>query len=260
MKPELNEAVLLRLCHDAMITMYGCGAGFTSRAVPGASMVLSGERVADLNYLIAASSAAGAIDGFSSFVRYCDERELPFCSIIAASEEDALESVCEGHRLVHATQWPLMVCPGERAEEKPTPGVTVRAVATAADVTGMCRVLSGAFGMAAETIARSMPLELYDSPSISTCIAECEGEVLSSVTITRHGGVVGVWAMGTLAAAQGKGIGKALLSTVMAAERADGATSFFLGATPAGLPLYEKLGYATVFSAQVWVRGETNQA
>jgi predicted N-acetyltransferase YhbS len=66
--------------------------------------------------------------------------------------------------------------------------------------------------------------------------------------------------MGTIAAAQGKGIGRALLSTVMAAEREAGAEAFFLGATPAGRPLYERLGYRTVFSAEVWVRGETNQA
>ena len=64
----------------------------------------------------------------------------------------------------------------------------------------------------AESIARALPLSLYDSPGIDTYVAEHEGDVLSSVTITRHGDVVGVWAMGTMAVAQGKGIGRALLA------------------------------------------------
>jgi hypothetical protein len=35
---------------------------------------------------------------------------------------------------------------------------------------------------------------------------------------------------------------------------------FFLGATPAGFPLYEKLGFETQVVASVWVSGETSQA
>ena len=260
MRERLNESVLLRLSHEALIGMYGCGPRYVARSIPGAAMVLSGEHVADLNYLVAGSAEADAIEGFRSFVRYADERELPFCTIVAASVADELSGVCENLGLIHATQWPLMVCPGEAAQALPTEGVTVRAVNGDEDVAAMSRALAEAFSMPAESIERAMPLRLYDSPAIDTYVAEYEGDVLSSVTITRHGDVVGVWAMGTKAAAQGKGIGRALLSTVMAAEREAGAEAFFLGATPAGRPLYERLGYRTVFSAEVWVRGETNQA
>jgi predicted N-acetyltransferase YhbS len=66
--------------------------------------------------------------------------------------------------------------------------------------------------------------------------------------------------MGTLEEAQGQKIGKALLSRVMFDARQAGAAAFFLGATPAGFPLYQRLGYETLYTAQVWVRGETHQA
>ena len=72
--------------------------------------------------------------------------------------------------------------------------------------------------------------------------------------------VSGIWSMGTLPDEQGKGIGKVLLSQVMDGYRHAGTEAFFLGATPAGQPLYEKLGYREVSRAQVWVRGETGQA
>jgi GNAT superfamily N-acetyltransferase len=260
MRAGLDEPVLLRLSHEALIAMYGCGPRYVARSVQGAAMVLSRENVADLNYLVASSAETEAVEGFRSFVRYADERELPFCTIVAASVADDLGDVCEDLGLVHATQWPLMVCPGEAAQALPTEGVTVRALNDEKDVAAMSRALAEAFSMPADSIARAMPLSLYDSPAIDTYVAEYEGDVLSSVTVTRHGDVVGVWAMGTMAAAQGKGIGRALLSTVMAAERDAGAGAFYLGATPAGRPLYERLGYRTVFSAEVWVRGETSQA
>jgi ribosomal protein S18 acetylase RimI-like enzyme len=84
--------------------------------------------------------------------------------------------------------------------------------------------------------------------------------VQSTVTATWHGSVVGIWAMGTAPEAQGSGVGKALLSRVMHDARARGAEAFFLGATPSGFPLYERLGYATVADCPIWVRGVTHQA
>ena len=89
---------------------------------------------------------------------------------------------------------------------------------------------------------------------------EVDGRVQSTVTVTHHGPVVGVWAMGTGPEAQGKGAGKALLSRVMSEYRERGARDFFLGATPSGFPLYERLGYRTVCNAPIWVRGVTHQA
>ena len=84
MREALNESLLLRLSHEAMIGMYGSGPGFTARAVHGTAMVLSGEPVADLNYLIANGATPGAVAAFSSFVEYADARSLPFCAMIAA--------------------------------------------------------------------------------------------------------------------------------------------------------------------------------
>ena len=114
--------------------------------------------------------------------------------------------------------------------------------------------------MPSEPVMRACPLRLYDGPAVDLYVAELDGQVLSTVTATHHGDVVGIWSMGTLGEAQGKGVGKALLSRVMADARANGATAFFLGATPSGFPLYERLGYQTIFEAQIWVRGETGQA
>jgi GNAT superfamily N-acetyltransferase len=229
-------------------------------AEPGCAMVLSGVDVADLNYIIIRSASEQAAARFKANVDYCDQQQLPFCALVADSVAAGLQPLCESLGLLHAAQWPLMVCSGQQPPPQLKANVLIRPVSDAAGLAGMARVLADAYGMPAAAVHSAMPLENYQSPAISTYIAEQDGEVVSSVTLTRHGEVAGIWAMGTLNSAQGRGAGKALLAGVMEQARQAGATSFFLGATPAGFPLYERLGYRTVCQAQIWVRGETGQA
>ena len=256
----LNQEILLRLVSEALVLIYGSCDRYESRAIRGAYMGISGEPVADLNYLMATGDTPQAVATFESFVAHCDDADLPFCSIVSPAVLATLVSVCERLGLIHATDWPLMVCPGDAAVYHPAEGVTIRAVAGAADHAASAEVVASAFGMPSEPVMRACPLRLYDGPAVDLYVAELDGRVLSTVTATHHGDVVGIWSMGTLGEAQGKGVGKALLSRVMADARDNGATAFFLGATPSGFPLYERLGYRTVFEAQVWVRGETGQA
>jgi len=52
--------------------------------------------------------------------------------------------------------------------------------------------------------------------------------------------------MATPQESQRSGAGRALLTEVMARHRASGTRLFYLGATEAGYPLYERLGFRTV--------------
>ena len=63
-----------------------------------------------------------------------------------------------------------------------------------------------------------------------------------------------------MGAGQGGGVGGRWLSGGMVEARNRGTRGFFLGATPAGFRLYEKLGFKTVCSTRIWVSGETHQA
>jgi GNAT superfamily N-acetyltransferase len=153
-----------------------------------------------------------------------------------------------------------MVCPAGAAEEHAVDGVQSRRVVTEADALASCTVLAEAFQMPLDSTRRVLPLASMVLPGLEVFVAECDGRVESSVTVTRHGDVAGIWGMGTRPEAQGRRIGKALLSRVMVEHRDRGATAFFLGATPAGRPLYERLGYREIAAAQVWVRGETSQS
>jgi GNAT superfamily N-acetyltransferase len=252
--------ILLRLTREALPLFYCCAEHYVGRAMPGVTMALSGEPVADLNYLVIDDASETAQAAFTRLVGHCDAQDLPFAVIVAPAVAEALEPLRDELDLVYATDWPLMRCPGEAVQDHPREGVECRPVRDEADREGLARVLAGAFQMPAESVLRAMPLRLFDSPSIEGWVAEWDGAVQSTVTATWHGPVVGIWAMGTAPAAQGQGVGKALLSRVMQDARRRGAAAFFLGATPSGFPLYERLGYVTVADCPIWVRGETHQA
>ncbi len=257
---DLTPDILMRLTGDAMLMFYGCAQHFHFEACRGSAMAVSGEPVADLNYLMLNSGDSAALAAFGRYVGWCDEHELPFACMVAPGAGDAADPVCEQLGLVYATDWPLMVCPGEAAADFPVQGVEIRKLRTEDEYDGMVGVMESAYRMPAASVRRAMPLRMVQSPSLDIFLAERDGKVLSTVTVTRHGGVIGIWAMGTHADAQGQKIGKALLSRVMSDARQAGAAAFFLGATPAGFPLYQRLGYETLFTAKVWVRGETHQA
>lgn len=257
---DLTTDILLRLTGDALLMFYSCAEHFHAEACQGAAMAVSGEPVADLNYLMLNSGDSAALEAFGRYVGWCDERELPFACMVAPDASEAAAPVCEQLGLVFATDWPLMVCPGEAAADFPVQGVEIRKLQTEDDYDGMVGVLESAYQMPVASVRRAMPLRLMQSPSLDVYLAERDGKILSTVTVTRHGEVTGVWAMGTHTDAQGQKIGKALLSRVMFRARQAGTAAFFLGATPAGFPLYQRLGYETLYSANVWVRGETHQA
>ena len=147
-----------------------------------------------------------------------------------------------------------MVCPAAAAAAHPKHGVVVQPVETRDDARDMAAVLAAGYQIPLESALRAVPLETARVPGIEIHLARVEGKAVSTVSTTRHDRIVGIWAMATLPEQQGKGVGKALLSQVMDAHRHRGAETFFLGATPAGFPLYERLGYRDFGAMQMWER------
>jgi ribosomal protein S18 acetylase RimI-like enzyme len=242
-----------------MLGYFSRAERFEARVETGVWLILTGESVADLNYIVVATDSADVVPTFESYVDVCGERDLPFAAMFDPEVNRAVVQAAERSGLVHAGAWPLMVCPADGVRAYPKPGIEVLPLEGAADAEGVSDVLAGAFRMPIDSVRRSRHLEICKIPGFEIYVARQDGRVVSTVSATWHDRLVGIWAMGTSPEAQGKGAGKALLSQVMAEHHDRGAEAFFLGATPSGKPLYERLGYRTVAEAQVWVRGESHQ-
>jgi len=197
---------------------------------------------------------------FREWVSSCLRRELPFLLMFFPEAGGALDQLAGELGLVYAVDFPIMVREDQPLEASGNPEVEVARAQGAGDADASAEVLSSAFGMPKGSLLRAMPPSLFETTDADVYIGRLDGEAVGSVTLTYHGETCGIWALGTLASRQRGGIGGRLLSAAMVEARNRGIRRFFLGATPAGFRLYERLGFTTVCSTRIWVSGETHQA
>ncbi len=254
----LSESVLRRLTNAAITTFLGEAARYEAAARPGLQLALSNEAVADLNLLVVGADADHG--HFRAMLNSCLDRQLPFLAVICPSAGKAFDEIAADLGLTYAVDFPFMVRDDVPLEPSGNPDVEVICASGDEDADASADVLASAYSMPKDSVVRALPVSLFDSTGVDVYVARTNGEPVGSVTLTYHGDTCGIWAMGTDASRQRGGIGLRLLSTVMAQARKNGIRRFFLGATPAGCRLYEKLGFETVCTTRVWVSGETHQA
>jgi len=252
MQNNVSTSALLGLFTDALVSVLRCSERFDTRLHPGVTMVLSGEPFADLNCIVV-DQGPRTREWFSESVCTCAQAGIPFLAILGPSVADALTSAATELGLRYATKFPLMVCEPAEIKPVPTEGVKVVRATSLADLKNSAVVLTRAFNLSEESVLRACPLRMIENPVVNVFVALFNGQPVSSVTTTIHHEMVGIWAMGTDPAYRRRGLGRALLAEAMRAHSRRGARRFFLGATSAGKPLYERLAFVTQDVAHVWV-------
>jgi GNAT superfamily N-acetyltransferase len=87
-------------------------------------------------------------------------------------------------------------------------------------------------------------------PQCNVFVAEEDGTVVGTAVATVNGPVGWVGTIWVASPARGRGIGRALTEATITAAETAGCRTLILVATDAGLPLYERLGFAV----QTWYR------
>jgi GNAT superfamily N-acetyltransferase len=259
MSKPLTEPVLARLTAQGFATFLGEGDKAECVAYPGVSSVLCHEPVTDLNCVIA-GHGANEDDRFRTLCRSALSQGVPFLAIVYPEAGERTGEIAEEIGLVYAVDFPIMVHEDSPIEPVGSEEVEIRRASGAAGAADLARVLAIAFSMPEDSVLRALPPSLTESPAIDVYLAYEGDRAVGSVVLTHHGDTSGVWAMGTDTSLQKRGIGRRLLSSVMAEARAGGTRRFFLGATPAGYRLYESLGFQTRCTTKVYAAGQTNQA
>lgn len=85
-------------------------------------------------------------------------------------------------------------------------------------------------------------------------IGRVDGIGVATALAFAGGGAVGLYGIGTVPDRRGRGYGGALTLAAMEWGRARGERLAVLEATPAGFPVYERLGFRTVFETTSWIR------
>jgi GNAT superfamily N-acetyltransferase len=125
----------------------------------------------------------------------------------------------------------------------------------ATDVEPLDLVLRAAYGFEQSHAGR---LRSYlDTPAVATFVAAEDDVPLGCVFGIDYGEAAYVSLMGVDPRAQGRGIGRALLERLISWSEECGIASLHLDATPAGAPLYERVGFVDDGETVVFARAAT---
>ena len=223
----------------------------------GAWVVGSGAQVAaDYNPgRVGVETDHAAFEGLLSFL---EDADIPAMLCVAPEAAVQLGEVATERGLVDTGMtMPVMVHSGPISAE--SSGFDIARVDTVDSMRAVAALLEDPFDIPLETNAEVYSAELLEERDVLVWLARSNDEPVSTVTATFADGLAGIWAMGTATKHQRRGAGRALLSSAMAEIRAMGIESCFLLATPAGFPLYQRLGYRTVEEPRVWLRGHSTE-
>jgi ribosomal protein S18 acetylase RimI-like enzyme len=174
--------------------------------------------------------------GFSVWVRGGIDEDLT-----AAAEEDGLNFVYE---------MPEMICE-HRVEERPVPeGTEITRVTDTEHVGAYWELTGKAYA------SLSFPPELfgyYDrrdgvlAENVVAFLGYLDGKPVSAAMTIVHDGVAGIYWVGTLEEARGKGLAWATTAAATNAGFDLGAELASLQASHMGQPIYERMGYETIY-------------
>jgi ribosomal protein S18 acetylase RimI-like enzyme len=173
-----------------------------------------------------------------------------FSLIVRAHADEDLLAAAAAAGMVQLGSAPGMVLDRRLPDTAPPEGVTLRRVQTAAEAVAFGAVMGAAYeslGFPAHIPPRVFGhAETLMAPHIAAFLAFAGGEpAAGAMTIVTHG-VAGIYWVGTLPAARGRGLAELCTRAAGNAGFDLGARIASLQASPMGEPVYRRMGYVEV--------------
>ena len=158
----------------------------------------------------------------------------------------------EHYGLRLSTELPGMIADRLLPPARPLPSLEVRRVHGAPTWDAFCEIGSVCF---------HVPLtwfrEVFDSASVwdrfMSFVGYADGEPVSTTSVVCGAGVIGVYNVATLPGSRRRGFGEAVMRHALDEVRKElGVERVILQSTPAGLALYERMGFRTVARVAVY--------
>ncbi|MGP8248229.1 MAG: GNAT family N-acetyltransferase [Bryobacteraceae bacterium] len=161
--------------------------------------------------------------------------------------------VFERQGLRHSVDLPGMIAERVLPPQGPLPEIEVRRVSDPGGSEGFCSVGSVCFHVPTQWFR-----EVFDGARVwdrfRAYNGYVDGEVVSTAAIVAGGDAIGVYNVATLPEHQRRGYGEAVMRFALnEAERDLGIHRSILQSTPAGIHLYQRMGYRTVTRISVYV-------
>lgn len=159
--------------------------------------------------------------------------------------EDSLRRAAETAGLVRLGAMPCMAFDGHLPERAPV-DLRIDPVADARTLGEHVHVVAAAFGWDPEDLSRVFTPSLPAARGWAGWVGYAGGQAVAAAQLVAQDHVAGLYYVAVVDSARGKGYGEAVTRRAVAAGRARGYHLFTLQASPAGYPLYRRLGFHEV--------------
>ncbi|MGG1400325.1 GNAT family N-acetyltransferase [Bacillus salipaludis] len=126
---------------------------------------------------------------------------------------------------------------------QPLPELTIQTIGMKRDAVNFSQCACTSFGIHKQFLEPIGELIYKEDPNIVNFVGYVDDTVVSTATLFYHNGIAGIYNVATLPDFQGKGTGMEIMTALLLKAKLDGYHTAILHATPAGLRLYEKLGF-----------------
>jgi ribosomal protein S18 acetylase RimI-like enzyme len=174
----------------------------------------------------------------------------PYNVTVRADDHVGFVELATSRGLTRTRTIPLMVheSPSDILDDTSPEMLSIRMLAPE-ESDASVEICAASFSMPIEIARQMTPNDLFRLGGVRCYIGEFgERPVATAVGMTT-GDVVGIFNVGTLEDARGRGFGSALTVRAIADGVAQGATWAYLQSSEAGFPIYRRLGFETV---EVW--------
>jgi len=237
------------LIAEGLALCYQNAPAFAEHRSASAVLVLSGEKVAELNNLIVLEESATSqqLTEFLSTAPACKLPLIVFSTSRTISPRD-LQSDIEFTR---RSDMPLMV----RDAIPSTSHFSEYRVILArkqSELTAAREIIAAVFQLPLDAVVRAFGDGLLENDRVGIFLGAASDRFTSALITTRHGRTVGIWCMGTLPEFQRQGRGRTILEFALQWHITHGAESFFLCSSDSGKRLYQASGFRSLAEAKVW--------
>ena len=158
----------------------------------------------------------------------------------------------EHYGLRLSTELPGMIADRILPAERPLPRIDVRRVRAAPTWNAFCEIGSVCFHVPITWFR-----EVFDNASVwdgfMSYVGYVDDEPVSTTSIVSGAGVIGVYNVATLPGSRRRGFGEAVMRHALEEVRRElGVERVILQSTPAGLALYQRMGFRTVARVSVY--------
>lgn len=210
----------------------------TGSSSPAFNLALSGDGLHDPQAALDAAQARFADAGLRWLLKLQPELDR---DVIDESRRRGLE-------LAEEPVYAMDIQSGVVATSPSAASPLAIAVADHATIHHAVACFADAFDASPETVSRELGPNLLTIPTFTLFVGYLAGEPVatSMLATTREVGIAGVYSVATRPAHRGRGFGTVLTAAALAAAGQQGFDTAVLEPSPAGAPMYQRMGFAQV--------------